>query len=542
MNGTLFSAKGSRLQILVLSIACLALTGCFDTKQEITLNPDGSGKAVLESEFTPTDFLSASAATTDTNRARDIVRKYVEEAEGVEAWRDVSFGEREDGTVFFRGTAYFTNLAGFKVGVAPFLRFSVTKDAAGQLTITSFQDTSKSPVALPKTNEAVTAESIQRERRQFRSAKPWLAATLGVMKQETVLNVPGNIRRISNFETNGPRSLRLRFDGARVLQFAEEVLFDPEIAKRRLAARSPDNYLTNDHLLNEKLFGQKAPVLAVIQSDRRPTFDYAAEVVEARKAFPEIARELALSGSVRDPAKPIVDGAPASVEVMGITLNLAGAAKRGVSPGYTLDLQATLPGAVLSVNKVHVDRAVTIEGVDLLSQQRLACGLSLSCGARDVTNLNFLVRLDSPPPDSKGLAKISGALECNALDDLLTVDLFSGTFRAGMKGLAFGTQIDEFGMHVGGGSRILLRTSLTRDQLRSLKVVTDSGQTMSLEKRGMMVIGGEHVHTYVSQQPIPRSGRLVAEIITEPPADQPTLRIPFSITNVSLLGQPLAAK
>ena len=33
-----------------LSLAIL-LTGCFDTKQEYTLNPDGSGKVVHESTF-----------------------------------------------------------------------------------------------------------------------------------------------------------------------------------------------------------------------------------------------------------------------------------------------------------------------------------------------------------------------------------------------------------------------------------------------------------------------------------------------------------
>src|SRR5437868_4802306 len=68
-----------------------------------------------------------------------------------------------------------------------------------------------------RTNAEATAESIQLERKQFRAAHPLLASTLGTMKLDAVFHLPGGWTRVSGFETNGTRTLRVRFDGSRVL-------------------------------------------------------------------------------------------------------------------------------------------------------------------------------------------------------------------------------------------------------------------------------------------------------------------------------------
>ncbi len=530
----------------VLSVlGCVCLTGCFDTTQEIFLNPDGSGKAVIESSFVPVESLFDHTGTAGGHGPSNFARKVIADAEGVEAWREVSFREQEDGRVSFRGTAYFTDLSRLKVNVTAFSRFSVTKDAAGFLTIAPMQDASALPNAPPGRNEPATEESIQRERRQFRAARPWLAATLGALQQETVFRVPGVVRSASNFETNTPRTLRLRVDGARLMQVLEEVLFDAEFARKRLAGGASSNLLANNPSLNEKLYGQRAPLRAVIQPGRQPLFDYATEVAEAHREFPGIARQLGLAASVRESVRvsalPALEGAPARVKVTGIQWNFAGDANHG-SRGYTLSLAAELPGTVLSVNKVGVERAVTVEGANLLSPQRFGYGLSRSGFSKTLTNVNFTVQLEAPAVDSRGISELSGVLECTGAGSLRTVDLIPAPLRDGTRGREFGAQLDEVRTHVSGGHRVVLRTRLAPEQLWSLKAVSDSGQSVSLEKRGLMAIGQERVYTYTSARPIPRGGRLVAEVMTDAPSGSETLRIPFSVTNFTLLGQPLAAK
>lgn len=528
-----------RAALAAFAFGCL--TGCFDTKQEITLNPDGSGKAVIESSFVSADTVFDNGRSPGGG-ASNFVRKLIEDAQGVEAWRDVSFRDTAEGRTWFRGTAYFSDLSKLKVSVAPFLRFAATTNPVGQLTLTTVADT---PPAIPgstsKGDAPATVESIERERRQFRAAQPVLAAMVGTMKQDTVFRVPGAVRQASNFETVAPQALRIRWDGARLMAVMEELVFSEEVARKRLAGIASSNLFGTDNFVSEKLFGQRAPVFAVIQPGRKPLFDYAAEVAAARKTFPEIATALGLDQRPFEAAKPAVDGTPARVRVTGIQWNFDGKGAHGHG-GYTLSLAAELPGTVLSVDKVSVDRAVTLEGASLLLPHRFGYGVSRSGVAKLLTNVNFTIQLGAPPVDSKGIAELSGFPECRAAGSVRAMSLVPGPLRDGSRGTEFGAQLDELRTHVSGGDRIVLRARLAPEQLWSLKAVDDAGQTVRLEKHGMMAIGEERVYTFVSTRPIPRAGRLVAEVMTEPAAGAPLLRIPFSVTNVTLMGQPLAAR
>ena len=199
---------------------------------------------------------------------------------------------------------------------------------------------------------------------------------------------------------------------------------------------------------------------------------------------------------------------------------------------------ATLPGPVFTVNSVQVTRAMTVEGASLLSPMRPSSALSLPRQEQGWTNVSFDVHLAAPAADSKGIAEVSGVLECGSAENERIVDLVSGALRSGAQGTEFGAQIDEIRPHVAGGEKLVLRTRLAPEQIRSLKVVGDAGQTVSLEKRGSMAVGEERTYTYISTRPIPRSGRLVAEVMV----GSQTVRFPFSVTNLTLLGQPLAAR
>ena len=534
------------LRVLLLAGACASLTGCFDTKQEVTLNPDGSGKVVIESSFAQTELLlKYNAQTPPAVATREFVRRLIEGTHGVEAWRDVSFRDLEDGRVSFRGTAYFSDFTKLKSSVNPFLQFTVAKNGAGHLVISLGMVTSESPFPIQSTNAIATMEDIQMVRKHYRAAQPLLAVTLGTMKIDTTFRVSGVVLRASNFETNTPQTLRVRFDGARLMPAVEEKLLDADFARQLLAEGSSTNLLDHHQFLNEKLYGQKAPVLAVIKPGNKPLFDYAAEVAEARKAFPAIAKALGLEldEGPSKPAKPAVDGAPARIKVAGINWRFERAdapAMRftGRRPGYSLSLEAELPGTILSVDDVKVSRATTLEGTDLLPKSSSSQSEWVMRPFEISTNVTFDVHLSSPPLGSKGIAEVSGFLECSHAENLRTVELVSGKLRAGAKGTEFGAEIEDIRADMTGGQKLVLRLHLGPGKLLSLKAINDAGQIEHLKERGWMHVGGANTYTFSTPRAIPRSGRLVAELLV----GSESLRIPFTVTNLTLLGQPLASK
>lgn|GEM_PF-2986081 len=534
--------RSSALRICFLAVVCISLSGCFDTKQEITLNPDGSGKIVMESTFAQPELLLKGPKR--GNATPDRVRQLIEEAKGVEAWRDISFRELEDGRLWVRGTAYFRDLSKLKTSLNSFLNFRVTKDAAGGLTLSLRPDTSDSPFPLAaelKSNEPDTLESIQFERKQFRAMQPLLTATFGGIKQETVFHFPGPVKEASNLHTNGPQSLRVSYDGGRIVTAIEHILFDPELTQRRLAAGSLTNFLSSDEV-TEQVFGHRGPVRAVILPGRKPLFDYETEVEKARKSFSALARELGLTEPPTERVKPAVDGAPARIKVIGVGWRFEKEGELasffgGPRQGYTLSLRAELPGAVFSVNEVSITRAATLEGVILECKARTSSGIVVEDPSGVRTNVNFDIHLGSPPVDSKGLAEVSGVLECSSAENRRTLELISGRLVAGAKGKEFGAHLDHVGANNAGSEKLVLRTSLEPSRLLSLYVMNDAGMKVTLDVRGTMNVGKEYSYTCAARHSIPRSGKLVAEALV----GSQTLRIPFSVTNLTLLGQPLAA-
>jgi len=105
-------------RLIVLGISCVLVSGCFeDTKQEFTLNPDGSGKMLIESTFVPASEAIRDDEPTAEAAVQEAVREILTRSEGIEAWRDVSFSELKDGSFFFRGTAYFSDLLSVKLTI-----------------------------------------------------------------------------------------------------------------------------------------------------------------------------------------------------------------------------------------------------------------------------------------------------------------------------------------------------------------------------------------------------------------------------------------
>ena len=299
--------------------------------------------------------------------------------------------------------------------------------------------------------------------------------------------------------------------------------------------------LLNKHFANEKLYGLRAPVVAVIKPGTKPLFDYAAEVAEAKRAFPALAQSLGIRGDSPQ-SKLAADGAKARVTVTGVSLRLdgdrPGALFESVGRPYTISLNADLPVSVSEIGEAKLTRAITIEGVDLVPQASDSDRYRWRTSSGGRTNVNFDVELQEPPLSSKGLAEVAGYLDCGSTDNHRIVELFSGKIRAGEKGKEFDTEIEYVGPNASGGEKLVVNTHLDNGRVLSFKVVGDAGQTATLQREGVIRFANKRSYTLVATGVVPRSGKLVAEMVT----GSQRVHIPFSVTNVSLLGQPLASR
>ncbi len=185
---------------------------------------------------------------------RDILAK----SQGIDAWRDVSFSELKDGTLYLRGTAYFSDLSKLQLAGLTFLSFRTQRNSPNQLIITeTSRDVYDNPLVpatrVPKIAEPLTSESLRRDRNRFHAGKPLLLAIIGPAREEITMRVPGAVIRASNFETNSPRQLRVHFTGERLVNAIEELISDDAHMLNTSTNTRAERNLAGRRALNERL-------------------------------------------------------------------------------------------------------------------------------------------------------------------------------------------------------------------------------------------------------------------------------------------------
>jgi hypothetical protein len=198
-------------------------------------------------------------------------------------------------------------------------------------------------------------------------------------------------------------------------------------------------------------------------------------------------------------------------------------------------LQAELPGTVLGVAKITVTKAISIEGANLNSS---ASSYFIGPGDGLRTNLSFDVSLGQPARGSRGWAEVAGFIECSSAENLRTIELFSGKLQTGARGPQHGAEIEFLGSAGKADEKIVFRADIPPERLLWLKAYAEGGQAVELSRANMMTVGNRRTYTFVATRTIPRSGKIVVGLLE----GEKTVRLPFALTNVSLLGQPLAAR
>jgi len=537
----------------------LATGGCFDTTEDFTINPDGSGKVVHECTFQPVDLNLGNNNQDPGVALTNAVREVLENCKGVEAWRDVTFKTLDDGRTYFKGTAYFKDLSKLDIPNQTMLEFDWKKTVDGNAVISLRTNKSTTPEGMSvdkPTSPAKDlspeefAKKLKKQRMEYQQSKPMLAGILGPMKHAVTLHLPGKVASSSNFGKDAGGNLTLKFEGAKLLEVMDKLVNDDDWCKQHGGTGMDGMQGTPlaDEEMNRYIFGEKAPVQAMIGGDAMPLFDYATEVAMAKTAFAATRKELGVglssSGTPEAMATP-AQGGIKSVKVAGVQLIMESDQTRELRPfnedaGYTVSLLVEFPGSVLSVTDGSVlETATADDGTSLVPDSDFDRKVHFPKLAKDQTAALLEIKLNRPADGVKGLKELSGQVQYRVAGGTKELDLGLEELKAGAAGTELGARINSIGegWQKNGTQVISLHVQADPADIKSLSLVVNGTKT-ELKQSSTSSSGDSSDLEYELNQALPAKGRLVAEVYDK----VQVFNAPFKLENISLLGASLDDK
>ena len=523
-----------------------ATTGCYQTTKTITLNSDGSGKLVLEANF-PIVNLMGNNEDSDEDKAKQAVVSLIEEAEGVAAWKDVSFKALEDDRVSFKGTAYFKNISEVAFKNIGDTGITYQKDAKGQMVLNitlgdeEEDDDEDAPEEAVNMTDAEVAAKMKSERAKFNTqVKPMAATILATMREEIIVYAPGALKGGLNLTKTKDGAIRFLFEGAKVLGAMEAVINDDELMKESIKAGrdiAQDGPAKGDKF-NELMFGKSGPVRAVFAPPFKQAFNYKLETQSAKAGYQGMLKQIGLNAAMPVPvAAPAKGEGLKSIKVGGVRFVKFQDKKRGIRPfnydkGYTLSIIAELSGSAISVEEGTLLSVVADNGADLLPEKQWARRLHFPKLSDDKTVVIFGVDLAPPAPEINGFKEISGTFEYMTSAGSDEIDLGFTEFKTG-EGKELGASIKV--EPSGAGESIELVVKKGKSSIKELKFYDDAGTVMKFSSRSSSWSGSETTYNYEYKTKFPPAGKIVVELY----ADQKKFKVPFKLENITLLGDPM---
>lgn len=543
------------LKRILLVITLMPIIGCIEEKSELTINPDGSGKVVYEATFQPLDIKMTGEEPSDPRtQLKEAAEEILEESSGVDTWKDISCKLTDDGRIYFKGTAFFPDINNLNIdsaGLSSDMKLYFTQDKSGQITIefkSEDEDEADEPAqAVPaQLSEAELAERVKNAKTEYNETRMMMQGFLPTLKSETILNLPGQIKQLSNFEKTSDTSVRIVLDGARLLQVMDEMMQNEDWLKEQIkAGKNPAEDQPDELVLNEMLFGQRAPIRVTVAAGAQDLFDYKSEVAAAEENYETMLKKLGLQ--VQAPVTPVIVPSGQEVKIVDLKIGAVrlvkyGDQKRGIrpfnyDPGYTLSFIAELPEPVLKVSGGSVEKAVTDTGSNLLHKDQWQREIHFPKLAKDNKAVLFDVELLLPDENVKGLQEVSGKLECLTASGSKEVDLGITDLKAGARGKEFGALIQQLKPDTlrEDHTELVLRLNLSYELIESINVYTEDGGKLDVSHGRTMWSDKQTTLEFSTKGKFPPKGRIVLNVYEGLSKNI----VPFKITNISLMGQPL---
>jgi hypothetical protein len=278
--------------------AAAAIAFFFLSTFGFTLNPDGSGKVAIEITASRQMWSSTTSGPIPVADVKKFGQWAVRQAEGIETWSNVSFGTTPEGRLSFNGTGYFASMdkLNFRGLERPFpLTWKKDEKGGGVMEVVIVPPGYSGPL-LPRdlTDEQLT-ERIKTFRALWQHHSPQSDGRLGNTMQRYTFKLPGAVAETNGLKKAADGSAVFEYDGARIIKAATELAEDEAYLRNTLKAGMVPCNDPRDTVMQEKIFGAKAPITARVAGPMKPQFDYQAEVKAAKEAWPKMAETLGLA-------------------------------------------------------------------------------------------------------------------------------------------------------------------------------------------------------------------------------------------------------
>ena len=281
---------------LIIISACLILAGCYQTKQDFTINPDGTGKAVVKitSQMPNMDF----GEKKDKNKMLlSNVKNIIEKSKGVEAWSDITYSTNKKGETEFKGTAYFQDVN--KVSFGDFggwdIKFSPSEEGKYKLEIVATKKEEKKPEVEDKTAEkpveltdAQIKEKIDLERQQYQQTRAFMVPMFETMKTEMTFKIPGKIDTVTNMKIEKDGTAAFVFEWKKIMTVIDKMIEDDEWMKEQIKSKAKGSSGSAskpelDQKFMSEIFPDKGGITALSSGSKNNFFDYKKESAAAAK-------------------------------------------------------------------------------------------------------------------------------------------------------------------------------------------------------------------------------------------------------------------
>ena len=279
-------------KILFLTLVLLSAIGCFESKEDYVLNPDGSGKVTIVGTFETT--MPGMPSSTDPKDTMMEVKELLEKSRGVDAWSGVTYDRTKEGRVSFKGTAYFPDIS--KLDLETFGKDANLKKEGNKLVllIEEKEEMEESPAAKPSAEEVKAL--VEQTKKQWQSMKKMMGPMLEEIKQDLTYKLPGTIETSTNMKKIDVNTVNVQVDGAKVMAAMDAMMTDDAWLKKQAEAgvfakggNAPN--MDNDEL-NQRVFGEKGPVKVVMTGPGQSQFDYKTEVAAAKVEYTKLMDQL----------------------------------------------------------------------------------------------------------------------------------------------------------------------------------------------------------------------------------------------------------
>jgi hypothetical protein len=383
-------------------------------------------------------------------------------------------------------------------------------------------------------------EKVKQTKEQYEQMKPMMTTMFSKLREKVTVKLPGAIGQASNFKTEGDRTASLTMEGKNLIAAFDSMMTDEKwLTEQFKSGRNIERDGPKlDDSINEKIFGQKGPVLVATKGELKAQFDYVQEVKEAQEGMDAMMKKLAL---IAPPVPAATGGEFKSLTVMGVQHVYADDSMGGFRPfngaqGMALSLVGEFNGAVLQVKGGKLEKATADDGSSLLAENEWERDIHFPNLSEDKTKVMFEIRLARPGKDVKGLTEVSGSLEYVVGGKTKPVDIGLSEFKAGAKGKEFEAVIEkvENSEWNEGHQELSLKLALEATSVQSVKIYDDRGVELKTQPGGTMTMTGEVTMGFQLKGKFPEKGKVVVVVFE----DLKAYKVPFKLSNLDLLGRP----